>query len=109
MAENWQPVGTQAASIHINKKSGSIFWNARVHQMMGYPTSVRILYDESANSIGMMDGLDYIVQNDDDNEYKAEVREALEECGLEFPLDENITGVPDWPIDSRNMAILCLE
>lgn len=105
----WVDVGTTSPWMQIHKDTGNLYWNMRAHQMLGYPRAVRLLYDETANSIGIRWGFDFFVIVDDEGLFHIDAGDALQECGLEFPLADHITGEPTHQGDNRNLLIFSLE
>lgn len=105
---DWQEVGTQTPLMGIHKTTGALTWNAKAHQMIGFPKSVKVSYDEETNSIGVQYGFDYPVAMDNQNRYFVLAMDALEECGLVFPLDDHISGEPVYLLNSHNMLVFSL-
>jgi len=106
---NWQPVGAQAATMHIHKDNGRLFWNARTQQYLGNPQAVKIEFDADLQWISILKDSDYTVVEDEDGNYYIDAKDALEECGFSFPLSEHVYALPDEPESNINRVIFKLE
>ena len=105
---DWQDVGTQVPEMGIHKTTGVLTWNAKAHQMIGFAKSVQLSYDEETNAIALQYGFDYAVAMDGQNRYFVHAQDALEECGLVFPLDDHLVGEPVYLLNSHNMIVFSL-
>ena len=105
----WEPLGEQVAHAHIQKDNGRLYWNPVVHQYLGNPASVSLEYDDDLNWVSVLAGNDYAVVKDEDGNFYIDALDALENCGLEFPLANHIAVVPDPPENSHNRVIIPLE
>lgn len=105
----WEPLGEVTAWMQIHKDNGRLFWNMKVQQYLGVPESVKFEHDDELNWIGILHGFEYAVVEDEDGNFYIDAKEALEDFGLEFPLDEHITFEPEAPQDSHNRVVVEFE
>jgi len=105
----WTPIGEYKASARIQKTSGRIYWNEILNQYLGRPESIMLEYDAALKWLGIRKDSYLSVVKDEDGNFYVDAKEALEEIGFEFPLDENLTFEPAPPTDNLNRVILELE
>lgn len=105
---DWSDVGETSAWMQVHKNNGNLYWNTRTHQLMGFPQAVCLCYDEGTNSLGIQQGLDFTVLTDDEGLYHIDASDAMQECGLSFPLADHISGEPIHQQDSRNLIVFDL-
>ena len=105
---DWQAVGVSDPAMMVNKTTGDLVWNAKAHQMLGFPPSVSLFYDEGTNSITVKYGFDFVVRVSDVGRYYIGALAALTECGLSFPLANHIIGEPSILLDGGNRLLFSL-
>lgn len=105
---DWQEVGTSSPYMMIHQTNGRLYWNAKTHQQLGNPPSVKLAYDEGTNSICVEYGFDFRIYNDDEGLISIDAHDALVECGLEFPLAGHIEGEPVYLLNSQSKMVFAL-
>jgi len=105
----WMSVGSQEPYAFIHKDDGRLFWNAKVQQYLGAPRWTCLQYESELNWLSIKTGCDFSVVQDEDGNYYIEAKEALEECGFVFPLDEHLALEITPPENSHNRVIFQLE
>ena len=104
----WVVVGQVSPWVQIHKTSGKLSWNVRAHQMLGLPESVCLFHDTANHRLCVKVGYDFAVKTDDDGLLHIDAKDALIECGLVFPLEENYEAQPVLEINGGNQMVFPL-
>lgn len=104
---DWTTTTRPISELIIDKTFGRVSWNMVVHQFLGYPQAIRIMRKD--DQIAICTGDDFSVVLGSNGKYYADVRTALVECGLNFPLPERITEFQEAIYRGTNLITINIQ